>query len=545
MIAAEYGGQSEQILEFSSEETEPRRFTNNNSNKGSDRREINSKHKTSKDDDHNNNSSKAEKNLATFNASKSLSQHFRAFSMRARLVLGRSRLRLLGFFVFYLAFVISGAMVFRVLELPTERAARLRLYALQIGFLRDHPCVSEKDLFDLVQAVIRLHGMGVDATLIRNVSQYSKIDFPTKWKSNFTSTIEGRVGQEIRKIAEAELMKEELNNGNWNLEQAIFFASTIVTTVGYGKVSPYTNAGKIFCILFGSVGIPITLVFSSVLVSICMHPIRKSQERMVMRFCGSEEDSMSYLGPLDNQDKPQYQPQPRPNILELARDVQPCYSEQGLRKKSQMHAVHFDQISKGSSKAKIDLTSDRFSWNSYIKEGESCEVHSVLTIATIPSETLGSMEYLAKNEHKTLSIPPTRNIPCITPLNSIGMMDLAQPSNSYPEIPNAFDDQTVKNEASNISEVRKHNEPTSEFEGNSQSTYKNDKNNNRPVSHQKTALTYNYHDINQSSACCYSEKRSCTGNSEKKSHSSLFKKMKRTTNQPCLGKNGAKKGVGQ
>nr|XP_012145453.1 PREDICTED: TWiK family of potassium channels protein 7 isoform X2 [Megachile rotundata] len=46
----------------------------------------------------------------------------------------------------------------------------------------------------------------------------------------------------------------------WSVFQAIFFASTVVTTIGYGNVVPSTSWGRLFCILFAFVGIPLTLI---------------------------------------------------------------------------------------------------------------------------------------------------------------------------------------------------------------------------------------------------------------------------------------------
>ncbi|XP_011858739.1 PREDICTED: potassium channel subfamily K member 18, partial [Vollenhovia emeryi] len=46
----------------------------------------------------------------------------------------------------------------------------------------------------------------------------------------------------------------------WSILQAVFFASTVLTTIGYGNVVPSTNWGRIFCILFAFVGIPLTLI---------------------------------------------------------------------------------------------------------------------------------------------------------------------------------------------------------------------------------------------------------------------------------------------
>lgn len=45
----------------------------------------------------------------------------------------------------------------------------------------------------------------------------------------------------------------------WNHLQAIFFASTVLTTIGYGNIAPMTTAGRVFCLLFALIGIPLCL----------------------------------------------------------------------------------------------------------------------------------------------------------------------------------------------------------------------------------------------------------------------------------------------
>ncbi|XP_066581958.1 TWiK family of potassium channels protein 7-like [Prorops nasuta] len=51
-----------------------------------------------------------------------------------------------------------------------------------------------------------------------------------------------------------------ISTERWSVLQAVFFASTVLTTIGYGNVVPSTNLGRIFCILFAIVGIPLTLI---------------------------------------------------------------------------------------------------------------------------------------------------------------------------------------------------------------------------------------------------------------------------------------------
>ena len=46
---------------------------------------------------------------------------------------------------------------------------------------------------------------------------------------------------------------------SWDFVQSVFFTTTILTTIGYGNISPVTFPGRVFCVLFAIVGIPFTL----------------------------------------------------------------------------------------------------------------------------------------------------------------------------------------------------------------------------------------------------------------------------------------------
>uniref|UniRef100_A0A8D0CW78 Potassium two pore domain channel subfamily K member 2 n=1 Tax=Sander lucioperca TaxID=283035 RepID=A0A8D0CW78_SANLU len=43
----------------------------------------------------------------------------------------------------------------------------------------------------------------------------------------------------------------------WDLSSAFFFAGTVITTIGFGNISPHTEGGKIFCIVYALLGIPL------------------------------------------------------------------------------------------------------------------------------------------------------------------------------------------------------------------------------------------------------------------------------------------------
>ncbi|KAJ8341010.1 hypothetical protein SKAU_G00333010 [Synaphobranchus kaupii] len=48
--------------------------------------------------------------------------------------------------------------------------------------------------------------------------------------------------------------------GVWKFTSSAVFAATVVTTIGYGNISPSTTTGQIFCVFFALFGIPLNVV---------------------------------------------------------------------------------------------------------------------------------------------------------------------------------------------------------------------------------------------------------------------------------------------
>ncbi|XP_073955435.1 potassium channel subfamily K member 6-like isoform X2 [Choristoneura fumiferana] len=139
-------------------------------------------------------------------------------------------LRVLGLAITMAAYLTLGAMVFQNLEGPLERQTQRDLKQLKIDFLREHPCVTADDLESLLEVVVQASNRGVPAA--QNVS----------------------------------------GGPNWSFGQSLFFSSTVVTTIGYGHVTPLSKPGKLFCMVYAILGIPLTLVLLSALVERLLLP---------------------------------------------------------------------------------------------------------------------------------------------------------------------------------------------------------------------------------------------------------------------------------
>ncbi|CAM2111327.1 potassium channel subfamily K member 5 isoform X1 [Caretta caretta] len=121
--------------------------------------------------------------------------------------------------IFYLSI---GAAIFEVLEEPNWRAATEDYKDKKTELLKEFPCLGQEGLEKILQVVSDAAGQGVAIT------------------GNKTFN-------------------------NWNWPNAVIFAATVITTIGYGNVAPKTPAGRVFCIFYGLFGVPLCLTWISAL----------------------------------------------------------------------------------------------------------------------------------------------------------------------------------------------------------------------------------------------------------------------------------------
>ncbi|XP_067455615.1 potassium channel subfamily K member 10 isoform X2 [Thunnus thynnus] len=112
-------------------------------------------------------------------------------------------------------YLVMGALVFRTLESSSESLKYENLLRAKKTFLHNHSCVSEHEFYKLVKTVVSAVEAGLDVSSL---------------PANFTS--------------------------RWDVASAFLFCGTIITTIGFGNLSPRTWYGQLFCVCYALVGIP-------------------------------------------------------------------------------------------------------------------------------------------------------------------------------------------------------------------------------------------------------------------------------------------------
>ncbi|XP_054652880.1 potassium channel subfamily K member 16-like [Dunckerocampus dactyliophorus] len=119
----------------------------------------------------------------------------------------------------HLTYLLFGAIIFQVLEREAERNNRNHFQLEKLNFLANYTCLDGPALEKFVQVILDAWERGVNPS------------------GNST------------------------NPSNWDFSSSFFFAGTVVTTIGYGNLSPSTVCGQVFCVFYALCGIPLNLAF--------------------------------------------------------------------------------------------------------------------------------------------------------------------------------------------------------------------------------------------------------------------------------------------
>uniref|UniRef100_A0A8C2XHS9 2P domain potassium channel Talk-1 n=1 Tax=Cyclopterus lumpus TaxID=8103 RepID=A0A8C2XHS9_CYCLU len=121
--------------------------------------------------------------------------------------------------VAHFTYLLVGATIFQILEREAESNNRNYFQLEKLNFLANYTCLDRPALEKFVQVILDAWERGVNPS------------------GNST------------------------NPSNWDFSSSFFFAGTVVTTIGYGNLSPSTVSGQVFCVFYALCGIPLNLAF--------------------------------------------------------------------------------------------------------------------------------------------------------------------------------------------------------------------------------------------------------------------------------------------
>ncbi|XP_068607952.1 potassium channel subfamily K member 16-like [Brachionichthys hirsutus] len=119
----------------------------------------------------------------------------------------------------HFTYLLIGATIFQLLEREAESNNRNHFQLEKLNFLANYTCLDGPALEKFVQVILDAWENGVNPS------------------GNSTKP------------------------SNWDFCSSFFFAGTVVTTIGYGNLSPSTGSGQVFCVFYALCGIPLNLAF--------------------------------------------------------------------------------------------------------------------------------------------------------------------------------------------------------------------------------------------------------------------------------------------
>ncbi|XP_022782616.1 potassium channel subfamily K member 9-like [Stylophora pistillata] len=93
---------------------------------------------------------------------------------------------------------------------------------------------------------------------------------------------------------EAASSTSSVGRPEWSYTESLSFVVQLVTTVGYGNITPVTTGGRVLCIIFALIGIPINIIFLQLLGERML----RSEHFLVMKFeqgCLKREGAPKFL----------------------------------------------------------------------------------------------------------------------------------------------------------------------------------------------------------------------------------------------------------
>lgn len=160
------------------------------------------------------------------------------------------RTAFIAFSLVVFVYLVAGSIVFHFIEGGKEKKVKQNFAVHHDTFLHSHTCLSPEDLNAYVLMVLESQANGIEVAWLL-----------THNTTNMTVAID-----------------DDLDETNWDFASAFLFCLTLISTIGYGSITPKTSGGQLFCIFYALCGIPL---FATCLVGVgerLQIPLKKIQK---------------------------------------------------------------------------------------------------------------------------------------------------------------------------------------------------------------------------------------------------------------------------
>ncbi|KAF4798629.1 Potassium channel subfamily K member 2 [Turdus rufiventris] len=146
-------------------------------------------------------------------------------------------------FLVVVVYLIIGATVFKALEQPHETSQRTTIVIQKQTFVSQHSCVNATELDELIQQVVAAINAGI-IPLGNTSAQISHWDLGSSFF--FAGTVITTIVERFAEFKTPLEVNDNSRKGEINRKE-----------IGFGNISPRTQGGKIFCIIYALLGIPL------------------------------------------------------------------------------------------------------------------------------------------------------------------------------------------------------------------------------------------------------------------------------------------------
>ncbi|XP_035659384.1 potassium channel subfamily K member 16-like [Branchiostoma floridae] len=177
------------------------------------------------------------------------------------------------FILVFLAYNLLGAGIFMLLEESEEKQLRDDLFkvAEALGYGPDY--CSKEPPANVANTTFGFHAIeDIVKERLTNLSTASREENMSKivLTERELRALVCRITDVTEKAVKHGLDPHSTRNNSspidWgSLSGTLHFCMTVLTTIGYGHISPSSEAGRVFCVVYGFFGVPLTIAFVSLL----------------------------------------------------------------------------------------------------------------------------------------------------------------------------------------------------------------------------------------------------------------------------------------